>query len=278
MTGLHERISVNSLCFGAAGLEEQAAHWRALGTRRVSFVSLQLLDGGLPAIADVVRAGDYEVETIAHVFTDTLAPDEAGWHAPRARLSRLIEAAYGLGARSIYMLTGGRGAMGWEQAAAAFTEAVRPCLAEARDAGVLLGVECALPLLAAVHFAHSLRDATTLAEMAGIGVCIDVFGCWYEAGLDELLDRAAPRCVVVQVSDYVPGDRALPARAVPGDGVIPLERIAARLLAGGYAGGFDLELLGPRIDAEGGLAAARRAALVTGRILNRLERKEGLLF
>ena len=50
------------------------------------------------------------------------------------------------------------------------------------------------------------------------------------------------------------GDRALPARAVPGDGAIPIETFIAQALAGGYAHGFDLELIGPRIDAEGRLA------------------------
>ena len=43
------------------------------------------------------------------------------------------------------------------------------------------------------------------------------------------------------------------------DGAIPIERFVAQVLAGGYAQGFDLELIGPRIEAEGRLAAARRA-------------------
>ena len=38
----------------------------------------------------------------------------------------------------------------------------------------------------------------------------------------------------------------------------------------GYAHGFDLELIGPRIDAEGRLQSARRACDVVGAILNRL--------
>jgi sugar phosphate isomerase/epimerase len=45
---------------------------------------------------------------------------------------------------------------------------------------------------------------------------------------------------------------------VPGDGDIPLERIIGQVLAAGYDGCFDLELIGPRIDEEGYAAAARR--------------------
>ena len=39
------------------------------------------------------------------------------------------------------------------------------------------------------------------------------------------------------------------------------------LLDAGYTGAFDLELLGPRIDKEGPLAATRRTADKVGEIL-----------
>jgi sugar phosphate isomerase/epimerase len=267
---MHDRISINSICFAGASVSDVARHWHELAARRVGFVSTQLLGTEGDALRTVLADRNYLVETITHVFTPTLSAREADWHEPRTGLSRLIGAARDVGARSIYMLTGGRGDLDWERAAAAFSAAVAPCIAEARDAGVVLAVENALPLLAEIHIALSLRDAIALAEMAGIGVCIDIFGCWTEAGLDALIARAAPRSALVQVSDYVLGDRALPARAVPGDGAIPLRRILARLLDTGYAAGFDLELLGPRIDREGHVAAARRAARVVGEMLQEL--------
>jgi sugar phosphate isomerase/epimerase len=62
----------------------------------------------------------------------------------------------------------------------------------------------------------------------------------------------------------------MPARAVPGDGNIPLKRIIEWLLRVGYMGAFDLELLGPRIDKEGRLSATRRAAEKTSEILTSL--------
>ncbi|MDH4041529.1 MAG: sugar phosphate isomerase/epimerase, partial [Gammaproteobacteria bacterium] len=62
----------------------------------------------------------------------------------------------------------------------------------------------------------------------------------------------------------------LPARAGPGDGDMPLERLLQWILGSGYLGAFDLELLGPRIDAEGHLEATRRAAIATGKQLEAL--------
>jgi sugar phosphate isomerase/epimerase len=74
----------------------------------------------------------------------------------------------------------------------------------------------------------------------------------------------------VQASDYVPGDRTAPCRAVPGDGMIPLAHLLGELLEAGYQGVFDLELLGPRIQEEGPAAATKRAAEKLSEILTRL--------
>jgi sugar phosphate isomerase/epimerase len=270
---MHERISVNSLCFPGASFGEVGGYWVELGARRVSFISPPLLAEGVGPARDALARGRYQVETIAHPFLpgQHLEPREESWRDARAKLARLIEAAAELGGRSIYMLTGGHGALTWEQAAESFCQAIAPCVAQAKEAGIALMIENALPLYADSHIAHSLRDTVTLAEMAGIGVCIDLFGCWTEAGLHASIERAIPRCNLLQLSDYVYGDRELPSRAVPGDGAIPLQRILDWVLGAGYTGAFDLELIGPRIDKEGHLEAVRRAGENVGNILRSLE-------
>ncbi len=50
----------------------------------------------------------------------------------------------------------------------------------------------------------------------------------------------------------------------------PLIWILAAVLESGYDGPFDLELLGPRIDAEGGRAALRRGAARLSELLSGL--------
>jgi sugar phosphate isomerase/epimerase len=57
---------------------------------------------------------------------------------------------------------------------------------------------------------------------------------------------------------------------VPGDGAIPLERLIGDLLDLGYQGLFDIELVGPRIDTEGGAAATARAAEYVSSLLVKL--------
>jgi len=269
---MHARVSVHAVCFPGAGLRELAAYWRELGTRRVSLVSNHLLDEDLAAAQEVLRAGDFRVETITHPFLGdrNLEQRDESWREARDTLTRLIHAAKSVGARSIYMLTGGHGSLTWEEAAEVFRTAIAPCVTQAKATGIALAVENSSALYAHTHIAHTLRDAVTLAQTAGIGVCMDLFACWTEAGLRETIERAMPDCPVVQVCDYVYGDRALPSRAVPGDGAIPVKRILEWVLKAGYTGAFDLELIGPRIDAEGRLEAVRRAASNVGEMLRAL--------
>lgn len=252
---MHPRLSVHNVTFFGATLDELQGHWQALGLTRLSLIDSQLFDPKLP---EVIEAGGYSVETVCHVFS---SPDE---------LSKVIQAAAAAGARLIYMLTGGRGGVTWEQAAERFCTAVGPCVAEARQAGVDLAIENASSLYADIHIAHTLRDTITLAEMAGLGICIELFHCWAEADLTGLVKRALPRTKLVQLSDYVLGDRALPGRAVPGDGAIPIEPFVAQVLEAGYPHGFDLELIGPRIEQEGRFEAARRACETVTAMLERL--------
>jgi sugar phosphate isomerase/epimerase len=252
---VHNRLSVHSVTFLGMPLAEQHAVWRALGLTRLSLIDSQLDE---PGLAQIIGQDGYAVDTVYHLF-------ESG-----EGLSRVVETAAALGARVVYMLTGGRGELSWEQAAERFCAAIAPCVREARQAGVALAIENASALYADIHFAHTLRDTIALAEMAGVDVCIDLFHCWAEADLAGLVERALPRTVQIQLSDYILGDRALPARAVPGDGAIPIEPFLRQTLAGGYTHGFDLELIGPRIEAEGRLEAARRGCDSVSTMLERL--------
>lgn len=255
------RLSVHDVTFLGADAEQMIAYWEALGVSRLSLIDSELSD---PLLRKAVSANDYSVETVYHLFGSTDG------------LKRVIDSAADVQARVVYMLTGGRAALSWEQAAERFCKLVAPCVEHAARVGVALAIENASSLYADIHIAHTLTDTIRLAEMAGVGICIDLFHCWAEADLPALLERALPRTEMIQLSDYVLGDRCLPARAVPGDGAIPLEPIVARALALDYRHGFDLELIGPRIESEGRLDAARRACEVVTTMLERIsERGDG---
>jgi sugar phosphate isomerase/epimerase len=265
---MHEKISANNVCFPGANFPTLAGYWRELNARRVSFTSQDVL-GDFDAAHAVMKTGDYKLETIVHQFRyKPLDSVDDNWREDRDKLSTLIRSSAELGAVSIYLITGGRGKLSWEAAAERFSEAVKPCVPQAKDAGVQLIIENTMPMYVDVHLGTTLDDTAALARMAGIGVLIDIYACWTQSNLKASIERAVPLCGLVQVSDYVFGDRSFPSRAVPGEGNIPLDQIIQWIVAAGYKGAFDLELLGPRIDKIGHVEAVRRADAYVSKILS----------
>lgn len=266
---MHDRISVNNLCFPGSPLATDIERWRSLGARRIGIQTAKMLAEGWERYVETLRGAGFDVETIVHLNAHRF-DDDAQIESFQKELLGTLAAARMLSARTVYTTTGSRGTLTFEEAAQQFCTAIAPCVEEARRSRVELLVEPAPTIYTEFYFTHTLRDAVQLAEQAGVGVVIDIFSCWTEGQLRESIERATPRCHLVQVADYVIGDRAYPCRAVPGDGAIPLPRIIGWILEAGYEGAFDLELMGPRIDREGHCEAVRRTAEWLGELLIRL--------
>jgi sugar phosphate isomerase/epimerase len=186
------------------------------------------------------------------------------------RVGEGIDLAHRLGAPLVVLTTGPAGSRTWEEAADAFATAVGPLVERATAAGVTLVLEHTNSLRADVGFVHTLRDAVDLARRTGLGVCVEVNACWGERDLAATLRDGADVLRLVQVSDYAVGTTSTPDRLVPGDGDIPLERILGQVLATGYPGAFELELVGPRIEAEGYASAISRSVERLSELLERL--------
>lgn len=267
---VHPRVSLHQVAF----LDEPSASFigfcREIGVPHMTLVTPALTRPGdfRGALAELAKGGP-KVATVNHVF-GCFPNLEGDREQAVTRLLQAISMAAELGAGAIYLITGGRGALTWGEGAARFAEWIAPCRDAAEAAGIMLLVENASALNADLHMVHTLADAIRFAEIAGIGVCIELHACWVEADLPALFRRAHPITGLVQASDYVLGDRTTPCRAVPGDGVIPLERLLGDLLEAGYEGVFDLELVGPRIVAEGARGASFRAASHLSELLTRL--------
>jgi sugar phosphate isomerase/epimerase len=267
---MHPRVCLHQVGFLSEGTD---AFIRFCGEIGVGHVTLAMLPGTGPEAYDAARAAlagsGVEADNWAHPFARY--PDlESDSGEAAARLNSTIDTCAAIGCGHVYLVSGGRGGLDWEGAAAAMARLIPPCREHAAAQGITLSVETANMLNADIHIAHTLDDTIRLAEIAGIGVTIDIGACWFEGGLADKFRRALPNTRLVQVSDYVLGDRVTPHRAVPGDGAVPLERLCGLLLELGYEGVFDLELTGPRIQAEGHRAAFKRAAENLSEILTKL--------
>lgn len=267
---MHPRVSLHQVAFMGEPTARFIEFCGSIGVKHCTLATPMLEQPGELETARLALAEHGVVAAcVNHAFA--LHPNiEKDSGAAAEGLLRAIAMAADLGAPSIYLVTGGRGALSWEDAAHRFAELIAPCAAAAQREGISLLVENASALNADIHMAHTLPDAVKLACIAGIGVCIELHACWMEAGLKSNLAEAMPLAGLVQVSDYVLGDRSTPCRAVPGDGAIPLEPILGDVLELGYTGLFDLELIGPRIQAEGAPSACTRAAEYLSDLLTNL--------
>ena len=255
---MHPQISINTLCLAPAALGQHIEAVARIGAPGVSPELDQVTGLGVAQSARAVRDAGLAVATLTHRAFAFATRREA--EAGRERLLRTIDVAAEIGAASVTMTTGGRGALTWPEAAERFTEAMAPCAEAASAVDLLLGIEPTSHLYADVSIAHRLADTVNLARKAGIGVVIDLFACWVDADIERAVAEAGPMAALVQVADYVYGDRGLPCRAVPGDGAIPLDRLIPLIARTSFAGWFDLEIIGPRLRAEGEVAGLRRAA------------------
>jgi sugar phosphate isomerase/epimerase len=185
---------------------------------------------------DTVRAAAAEITHIGHGPLGGSGDDGSA-------VVRSIDLAAAVGAGCVYGPAYGDPSLEWEDAARHFIGVVASGATYARERDVALLIEPTITLLADISMLHTLEDTLELAERSGVGVCIDVQHCWTERRLRESITACGERIGLVQLSDWVPGNRHH-FRAVPGDGVIPLDRIVGWILDTGYTGLFDLELSG----------------------------------
>ena len=262
---MHPNLSINVLSLLPATFDRQVEVAARLGARAITPDISQLDDYSAAQAARLIGDAGLQAAALTHRAFGFADAAEAACD----RLERSIEYAAAIGANTIVMTTGGRGTLSWGDAAKRFAEAIVPIAALARQAGIKLGIEPTSHLYADVSIAHRLSDCTALARLADISVVNDLFACWTDADIDAAIAAAAPHTALVQVSDYVYGDRGLPCRAVPGDGAIPLDRLLPALVQSGFTGGFDLEIIGPRLQAEGEEVGLHRAAAAVGAILDK---------
>jgi sugar phosphate isomerase/epimerase len=269
---MHPRSCVSAISTFRLALAGDLAFWDRFGIDRagVSVAKLEAhgWDAGIELVAGA-RGRGLKVVNLIGLGPFELA-NPARWDVQRERLHRSVDAAATLDAGCVVFTTGPAGPLSWEEAADALEAALAPVLADAHARGVTFALEHTNSLRVDVGFVHSLHDVIDLATRLGTGVCMELNACWAERGLAATVAAGIDRIALVQVSDYAVGTHCTPDRLVPGDGDIPLERLLRLVLDAGYQGSFDLELIGPRIDAEGYDAAVPRAVARLDELLVRL--------
>ena len=115
----------------------------------------------------------------------------------------------------------------------------------AADHGVTLALEPLNPTSINVESAiWTVDQALDVIEATGsdhVGLCLDYWNVWQNAGIEAAVARAGDRIFTVQASDWRT-PRSFADRIVPGDGGIPLARLIAATRAAGYARPWVVEI------------------------------------
>ena len=248
------RVSVSAICTFDWSLEQDLAFYAEHGITNVGISLVKLERHGWIDGAARVRDAGLRVTNLIGLGPFHLSrPDQ--WDQQRERLLHALDAGVTVSAECLVVTTGPAGSMTWEEAADALEAALTPVLAIARERAIPFALEHTNSLRVDVGFVHTLTDVVDLARRLDIGVCMEVNACWAERGLGATIASSMDRIRLVQVSDFAAGTLSTPNRLVPGDGDVPLDRILGQVLDAGYTGCFDLELIGPAIEAEGYAAA-----------------------
>ncbi len=266
---MHPRVSLSAISTFRWSLDEDLAFYERAGITAIGASLAKLETAGIEDGARRLRDAGVRVSNLIGIGPFHL-DDPSQWDGQRDRVRRAVDAAEAVQAECMILTTGPAGQLSWEDAADALERALTPVIADAHARGIPFGLEHTNSLRVDVGFVHTLADVVDLARRLGIGVCVETNACWAERGLATTIDAGVETFRIVQVSDFEIGTLSTPNRLVPGDGDIPLERILGQVLAAGYPGCFDLELIGPRIDEEGYDAACRRAVAALGELLERL--------
>lgn len=267
---MHPRVSLSAISTFSWTLDEDLAFYEEAGITAIGASLAKLEAAGLDAGARRLNDAGLRVTNLIGIGPFVLS-DRSQWDGQRDRVRRAVDAADAVGAECLILTTGPAGSLAWDDAADALAEALEPVIAEVQAREIPFGLEHTNSLRVDVGFVHTLRDVVDLARRLGIGVCVELNACWAERGLADTVRDGIDTFRIVQVSDFGIGTLSTPNRLVPGDGDIPLERLLGDLLAAGYPGAFDLELIGPRIDEEGYANASRRAIDRVGALLDRLD-------
>ncbi len=252
----HPRLSVDALSSFTWSFEQDLALWREFGVKYAGLLISKLADDPKTRMARLLEAGIRPATIVCGSFALD-APET--WDKTRSGLNDVIDLVAAAGGGTTYFPPGRTTGAPWRQVLETFAEAVAPSVAYAQQRGVRLGFEPSLRT--DVSFVNTLRDAIDVAERTGLGLVADFGNCWMERDLAEILKRAAPHICLVQICDVIigrPGAPSLGGRVHMGEGELPIRRLMQEVLATGYDGPFDLEVLGPSIEAEGYDAALRR--------------------
>jgi sugar phosphate isomerase/epimerase len=260
-----DRLSLNQATIKHADLAEAVETCVAAEIPGIGLWRDRVHEAGLVETTRRVRSAGLQVSSLCRGGFFTSIDPVARAAAIADTLDALHEAA-AVGAPTLVLVSGGlpAGSRDLSSAREMVRDAVGVLAPVAGRLGVRLGIEALHPMFCADRcVVSSLGEALDIAELfpaEQVGVVIDTYHLWWDAGLSAQIARAAERIVSFQVCDWVvplPAD-TLMGRGHLGDGSIDFSAIARDVQATGYDGFVEVEIFNHAVWAAPPLETAAR--------------------
>jgi sugar phosphate isomerase/epimerase len=165
-----------------------------------------------------------------------------------------LDVAAELRADCIYVATGPRGDLSWDDAARHVVEQTTALLPELHARDLKLALEPVHPLRQDITFLNTAADTMDVVreiDDPAVGYVFDTWHLWWERGVEAIARTSAPHVFNVQVSDHKAATMRTMDRAMPGAGIAPVGQLLHALADGGYDGWWDLEVISDDNQAMG---------------------------
>jgi sugar phosphate isomerase/epimerase len=230
--------------------DEDVARYAGLAVDAIEVVEAKLDDARAEAqLASIAEHGLFVASVQPKVrtfFASRMTPEPRDMNDRVACLRRSIErlARYAPGAPFITNVGAHpRGDMA--EAMRVVAEQLRKLAPVAADHGVKLALEPLNPTSVNVESAiWTIDQALDVIEAAGsdhVGLCLDYWNIWQNAGVERAIARAGNRIFSVQASDWRT-PRSFADRIIPGDGAIPLAKLLRATRETGFTGAYVVEI------------------------------------
>ncbi len=246
------RLSINEMTTYRWSFDQDVAEYRAAEIPAIGVWRQKLSDYGEDKGIELLADANLSVSNLlwAGGFTGS---DGRSFRESIADAIDAVRLAAALKARSLVVYSGGRAGHTHNHARRLVLEALREVAPVAERAGVILAIEPMNTSCAAEWtFLTTLTDALAMMDAVGsshVQLAFDVYHFGADRASLAQLERFAGRIAIVHLADGHTAIDQEQNRARLGCGTIPLAEVISALTSVGYDGDYDVELMGPEIEA-----------------------------
>jgi len=230
--------------------EQDVERYAALGVRVIEVCEQKLDPNGFPEQFGKLAARGMRISGVQPLvrtfFSSRMQPSPAGIQDRIFKFRSSIEklSRYAPGAPFICN-TGAHPKGDMEEVMVVVTEALKALAPVAADHGVRIALEPLNPtsvnIESAIWTVDQALDIIEGTDRDEVGLCLDYWNVWQNAGIEAAIARAGDRIFTVQASDWRT-PRSFADRVAPGDGSIPLGALLRATCDAGYRGACTVEI------------------------------------